>query len=109
MVFKYQETKTSPTFFFTIAGHRNFTYKNLKVTVVALIFMYSRATNQIKITVYPIYLENQSEPNDNHYVLACRVKIENLEKEIIQLRTRCYRITDSLGRIQKIQRVGVVG
>ncbi|MGQ0662423.1 MAG: Co2+/Mg2+ efflux protein ApaG [Pseudomonadota bacterium] len=71
--------------------------------------MYSETTRQIKITVKPIYLEDQSSPVDNHYVWAYHVRIENLGRDTVQLRNRHWRITDSAGRIQEVRGAGVVG
>ena len=37
--------------------------------------MYSKTTNKINITVRPFYLEDQSAPNDNHYVWSYQITI----------------------------------
>ena len=71
--------------------------------------MYSETTRSIRVTVKPIYLEEQSSPADNHYVWAYHVQIENLSSDKVQLLTRCWRITDSLGRVQVVRGAGVVG
>ena len=39
--------------------------------------MYSKTTKKINITVKPFYLEDQSDPEDNHYVWAYQVTINN--------------------------------
>ena len=70
--------------------------------------MYSETTRSIRVTVKPIYLEEQSSPADNHYVWAYHVQIENLSGDKVQLLTRCWRITDSLGRVQVVRGAGVV-
>lgn len=71
--------------------------------------MYSAVTRSIKITVKPVYLEDQSSPTDHHYVWAYQVHIENQGQETVQLRSRHWRITDSLGRLQEVRGAGVVG
>jgi ApaG protein len=71
--------------------------------------MYEEITRSIKVTVVPTYLEDQSSPEDNHYVWAYRVRIENLGDETVQLRSRYWRITDAFGRIQEVRGPGVVG
>ena len=43
--------------------------------------MYSKTTKKINITVKPYYLEDQSEPEDQHYVWAYQVTIDNQGKE----------------------------
>ena len=71
--------------------------------------MYSETTESIRVTVKPIYLEEQSSPGDNHFVWAYQVQIENLGEERVQLLARHWRITDSLGRVQEVRGAGVVG
>lgn len=71
--------------------------------------VYTQTTKFVKITVFPIYLENQSSPEDNHYLWAYHVCIENLGQETVQLKTRHWIITDAYGRRQEIRGVGVVG
>ena len=71
--------------------------------------MYSETTRAIRVTVKPFYLEDQSSPAENHYVWAYHVRIENTGLEKVQLRTRYWRITDALGRIQEVRGPGVVG
>ncbi len=71
--------------------------------------MYSAVTHSIKVTVKPVYLEDQSSPDDNHYVWAYQVRIENQGEAVVQLRSRYWRITDSLGRVQEVRGAGVVG
>ena len=71
--------------------------------------MYSTTTRAIRVTVRPTYLDEQSSPTDSHFVWAYHVQVENLGKEVVQLLTRYWRITDSLGRIQEVRGAGVVG
>lgn len=71
--------------------------------------MYVETTRSVTVTVQPFYLDEQSSPNDNHYVWAYHVRIENHGLETIQLRRRHWRITDAYGRIQEVRGAGVVG
>ena len=71
--------------------------------------MYSATTNAIRVTVEPMYLEEQSAPAENQYVWAYHVLIENTGGGTVRLLTRHWRITDSLGRIQEVRGAGVVG
>jgi ApaG protein len=71
--------------------------------------MYSAVTHSIKVTVKPVYLEDQSSPTENHYVWAYHVRIENQGDSTVQLRSRYWRITDGLGRLQEVRGAGVVG
>lgn len=71
--------------------------------------MYSHTTQDIRITVEPYYLDDQSSPSDDHYVWAYHIKIENVGERTVQLLNRYWRITDALGRIQEVHGAGVVG
>ena len=71
--------------------------------------MYDETTDSIRVTVKPIYLEDQSSPTENHYVWAYQVRIENQGGETVQLLNRYWRITDSMGRVQEVRGAGVVG
>jgi len=71
--------------------------------------MYSETTQSIKVTVQPHYLEDQSAPEDDHYVWAYHVLIENLGAETVQLKSRYWHITDAVGQAQEVRGDGVVG
>ncbi len=70
---------------------------------------YSETTRGITVSVKPFYLEEQSSPSENHYVWAYQVRIENNGSATVQLRTRYWRITDSIGRVNEVRGAGVVG
>ncbi|MCW8835931.1 MAG: Co2+/Mg2+ efflux protein ApaG, partial [Rhodospirillales bacterium] len=57
----------------------------------------------------PEYLEDQSDPEENRYVWAYHVRIENRGEQTVQLLTRYWRITDAFGRTQEVRGPGVVG
>ena len=71
--------------------------------------MYDRTTRGIRIEVQPFYLEDQSTPDQRHFVWAYRVKIENIGLEPVQLLNRYWKITDGFGRIKEVRGPGVVG
>ncbi|MDF1794244.1 MAG: Co2+/Mg2+ efflux protein ApaG [Thalassobaculaceae bacterium] len=71
--------------------------------------MYSETTRDIQVTVTPVYLDGQSSPQENHYVWAYQVRIENTGGETVRLRTRHWRITDAAGHTQEVRGPGVVG
>ncbi len=71
--------------------------------------MYSGTTESIRITVKPVYLEEQSSPSDNRFVWAYHIRIDNFGNDTVQLLNRYWRITDSLGRVQEVRGPGVVG
>jgi ApaG protein len=63
----------------------------------------------IRITVRPMYLRDQSEPSQRHYVFAYFVRIENVGTEVAQLMSRRWRIYDSSGEDIEVKGDGVVG
>jgi len=71
--------------------------------------MYDEITQSIRVSVKPVYLDEQSAPDENHFVWAYQVRIENLGEETVQLVNRYWQITDSLGRVQEFRGAGVVG
>lgn len=71
--------------------------------------MYKATTRAIQVTVDPQYLPDQSEPAKSQYVWAYTVRIENGGDVAVQLRSRHWKITDGLGRVQEVKGPGVVG
>jgi len=71
--------------------------------------MYELVTDDIKVSVTPFFLEEQSSPDEDHYVWAYQVCIENFSEETVQLRNRSWRITDARGGVQEVEGAGVVG
>ena len=71
--------------------------------------MYVATTRSIRVKVNPVYLEEQSAPENDHYVWAYQVEIENQGEDVVQLLTRHWKITDSMGRVQEVRGAGVVG
>ena len=70
---------------------------------------YTATTRQIKVTVRPVYLDDQSAPADNHFVWAYHVTIENLGSETVQLMGRHWKIIDSRGELHEVRGPGVIG
>ena len=71
--------------------------------------MYTKTTKKISITVNPYFLEDQSEPDDQHFVWAYQVIINNKGKDVVQLKNRYWKIIDSNGDKQEVKGEGVVG
>lgn len=71
--------------------------------------MYKETTRSIEVMVEPHYLEDQSSPDEDHYVWAYHVRIHNHGSVTVQLLNRHWRITDSLGRVHEVRGAGVVG
>ncbi|MBI1180297.1 MAG: Co2+/Mg2+ efflux protein ApaG [Alphaproteobacteria bacterium] len=71
--------------------------------------MYNAVTRHISVTVTPYFIEEQSDPEDNHFVWAYQVNIENQGRETVQLKSRYWHITDANGQIHEVRGDGVVG
>ena len=71
--------------------------------------MYSKKTKKINITVNPYFLDDQSEPEEQHFVWAYQVTIDNQGNEKVQLKNRYWKIIDSNGSEQEVKGEGVVG
>ena len=54
--------------------------------------MYEAVTRGIRIRVTPHYLEEQSTPEDGEFFWAYTIDIANESDEIVQLRSRVWRI-----------------
>ena len=71
--------------------------------------MFSKTTNNINISVKPYYLEEQSEPNEQHFVWAYQITINNVGQQTVQLKNRYWKITDSNGTKKEVRGAGVIG
>jgi len=71
--------------------------------------MYSKTTNNINVSVKSYYLEDQSEPDEQLYVWAYQVTINNRGQQTVQLKKRYWKITDSNGDNKEVRGAGVIG
>ena len=71
--------------------------------------MYRAVTRKIEVTVTPRFVSERSSPNNGYFFWAYTINIANLGGETVQLKTRHWRITDALGRLQEVKGPGVVG
>lgn len=70
---------------------------------------YAMTTRGVTVTVRSFFLADQSSPDDNRFVWAYRVRIENNGRETVRLLRRTWQITDARGRTQHVHGPGVVG
>ncbi len=64
---------------------------------------------QIEVEVIPLYLETESDPEQQHYVWAYCVVITNNLKEPVQLKHRYWNILEQSGKIRQVSGEGVIG
>ena len=65
--------------------------------------MYSATTQTITVKVEPTFLDNQSAPDEDRYVWAYHVRIENNGSHTVQLIDRHWRITDWQGNVHEVR------
>ncbi len=70
---------------------------------------YECVTRGIRVSVKPFYLDDESDPEEPRYVWAYTVRIDNESSEVVQLKTRHWRITDAMGLTDEVRGDGVVG
>ena len=71
--------------------------------------MYEAVTELIRVRVNPEYVPEQSAPEDNYFFWAYTVEITNLGGEVVQLKSRVWKITDANGRTEEVRGPGVIG
>ena len=71
--------------------------------------LFEETTHNIRVCVEPVFLPDQSDPEDGQYVWAYHIAIENRGHDTVQLLSRYWRITDAQGRVQEVRGAGVVG
>ncbi|MDH3218670.1 MAG: Co2+/Mg2+ efflux protein ApaG [Gammaproteobacteria bacterium] len=65
--------------------------------------------NKIEVDVETRYIEEQSNPEQNYYVFAYTITIQNKGSQAAKLLTRHWVITDSNQKVQEVRGDGVVG
>ena len=64
---------------------------------------------QIDVSVDTNYIEEESSPDQGHYVFSYTITINNVGEVPAKLISRHWIITDADGRIQEVRGKGVVG
>jgi ApaG protein len=70
---------------------------------------YSATTSDIKVTVWPEFVDNKSGSAGEIFIWAYHVKVENKSPNPVQLKSRSWRIIDEKGITQEVNGDGVVG
>lgn len=71
--------------------------------------MSDTTTRGIRVQVESMYVEERSDPRQDHYFFAYHVTITNVGAEAAQLVSRTWHISDSDGNVETVQGPGVVG
>ena len=70
---------------------------------------YEATTDDITVTVRPMYLDGQSDFLARRFVFAYSIIIENKGTESVQLMRRHWLITNARGEVNEVEGEGVIG
>ncbi|CAN5600396.1 Co2+/Mg2+ efflux protein ApaG [soil metagenome] len=70
---------------------------------------YDATTEDVTVTVRPIYLDEHSNVLEGRFVFAYIIEVVNDGAQEIQLLRRQWVIRDSSGKVQEVEGAGVVG
>ncbi len=70
---------------------------------------YAATTEQVRVSVRPLYLADQSDVFARRFVFAYFVRIENLGETEVQLLRRRWAIRHDAGRVIEVEGEGVIG
>ena len=70
---------------------------------------FSEITENIKVSVRPLYLEGESNVLSRKFVFAYFITIENLGSDTVQLLRRHWYITHDTGKVEEVEGDGVIG
>lgn len=71
--------------------------------------MYSAITSQIRVSVVPEHLEEETDPSSEVYSFAYTISIENLGEKTVQLLERHWIINSGNAPLAEVVGPGVVG
>jgi len=70
---------------------------------------YSKTTRDIKVTVFPEFADDRSNPSRNLYAYSYTVELENIGNETVQLINRHWRVFSAGIQVADIKGEGVIG
>jgi ApaG protein len=70
---------------------------------------YVATTDEIRVSVRPVYLDGQSDILGGRFVFAYFIRIENRGSADVQLLRRHWFITNGVGNIEEVEGEGVIG
>ena len=71
------------------------------------VYSFERTTNDISVSVTPIFMDDQSDPEKHFYLWAYQVRIENHGQDSITILDRQWHVIDALGTSQDITGTGI--
>lgn len=83
--------------------------ENITENTTAQSPLFESTTDQIRVTVLPQYIPEESNPAHNVFFYSYTVTITNESSASVQLLRRSWKITDALGETRHVDGEGVVG
>ncbi|MDA0986262.1 MAG: Co2+/Mg2+ efflux protein ApaG [Bacteroidetes bacterium] len=71
--------------------------------------MYTSTTENIEVSVQPVYLDGQSNWMEKKFTFAYFIKITNSSNSPVKLLRRHWYITDGDAAVKEVEGIGVVG
>jgi ApaG protein len=71
--------------------------------------VWEATTREVVVRVCPTFMPEQSDPERGRWFWAYVVEIENHGREVVQLISRHWIITDAQNRVEEVRGEGVVG
>lgn len=71
--------------------------------------LYTETTNDIKVDVKPVYIEDKSSVIGHRHVFVYYINVHNQSDETVNLRRRYWKIIDDFGETHQVEGEGVVG
>lgn len=73
------------------------------------VMTFEEESEGVIVEVQSYFLEEQSDPDENQFIWAYRIRITNEGDQMVQLLNRHWIITDGRGGTQEVKGAGVIG
>ncbi len=73
------------------------------------VMTFEEETEGVCVAVQSFFLDEQSDPDNNKFVWAYRIRIQNRSQDTVQLINRHWVITNGLGQVNEVKGPGVIG
>ena len=74
---------------------------------MSLFYTFEKTTNDIRVLVTPMFMDEESNPDKHFYLWAYQVRIENLSPAPIKIFDRQWKVIDAHGTTKNISGAGM--
>lgn len=71
------------------------------------VMTFEKTSHDIRVSVTPVFLEEDSRPEDHFYLWAYQVRIENRRKSPVTIVDRMWNVVDAHGTSKSITGIGI--